>query len=317
MNQGFPGDPEVLTGWFAAEATPVGLLAANTDGRVILLSPADGAVRWQIALGRLPVARLHGCGSTAAIVWKAGADVTAACVNLQDPQPMPTVRPLSGTWPLWSTLVAEGLLTMSPVEVTLWPMEGPPRRFSIDAYEMRSSGVDVCRLSAGATTRATTAPVPAAVLLIGDGPHPCAYDLATGQKLWPLSDIHEPGSDIETLAVQGARFVVTSRAGAIVGEAATGRTLAACLQAPPWEFVASGLVDRRLYGLFHVPEQPGAPLRLVRVQVTEAAASRPTTVKLLAETFHLTPAGTIRQVVWAGARMVLSEADGLRAIELP
>ncbi len=118
-------DPENIAGWMHATATSAGLLLVNSDGRVVLLLPADGHARWELALGPMPVARLHVRDNRAVILWKTEGAVRAAFLALEKDLPKPDCRDLGSVWPVWSDLVSGGLLTIAGRDLTLTPL---PRR---------------------------------------------------------------------------------------------------------------------------------------------------------------------------------------------
>ena len=319
----FPGDPEALTGRVGVALTAAGVLIANTSGEVALLSYADGSERWRIDLGPLPTARLHATASTAVVVWKADDRVQAAFLDLAAPRPQPRVRDLGRHWPIWSGLVADELLTVSPAQVTLWPPTGPPRSFDIDTFGLRAAAIDAFVPPDDRGERpAGSAPVstrPAAhpLLLLGAGPAPSAYDLVSDQKVWPKSGARGSGFDVETLTIRGERFVLTNELGVGVGDLDTGRTELSSLKLPPARLASWDLTTRCLYTLSGDAEDPNAPFQLERVAPPSQPASRPDGAAPATTTFSLPAGGTLRQVLWPPGALVLVEKNGLRAFRLP
>ncbi len=318
----FPGDPEALTDRVGVALTAAGVLIANTSGEVSLLAYEDGAERWRIDLGPLPTARLHATAAAAVVVWKADDRVQAAFVDLTAPRPQPRVRDLGRHWPIWSGLVADELLTVSPAQVTLWPQAGPPRSFDIDTFGLRAAAIDVFVPPDDQSARpagsapAGTRPAAHPLLLFGTGPAPSAYDLVSGQKVWPKSSARGAGLDVETLAIRGERFVLTNELGVGVGDVAAGRTELSSLKLPPSRLAAWELTARCLYALSGNTEDPNAPLQLECVAPPSQPASRPDGAAP-ATTFLLPAGGTLRQVLWPPGALVLVQQNGLRAFKLP
>ena len=78
----------------------------------------------------------HGRGAL-----KNGGVVKAAFLTLDEQRRKPVQRELDGTWPVWSTLVREGLLTVSPQEAALWPIPGPAHRIPLNISEFATQAV--------------------------------------------------------------------------------------------------------------------------------------------------------------------------------
>lgn len=217
----------------------------------------------------------------------------------------------------------EGLLTVSRTRATLWPKEGPPRRFSIEASELRAAAINVFVPPAHAAGDTAAAAV---LLVVGAGPRPRAYDLSTGRKAWPRNNAHGTGMLIDTLSVHGDRLVCTGMLGVTVYEAATGEVAGCCTQGYPAELVAAELRGRYLYAVYRNrsgarrdsrTNMTQAVLLLVRVELLTQGATRPAHNALEPTTFRLKGAGTVRQAVWANQHLVLVAQDGLRAYTLP
>jgi hypothetical protein len=292
----FQGDPETLTGWSLAAVTKAGLLLVNVDGRAVLLAHADGHVRWELRLGPLPVSRLHVWETTAAVLWKIGGVVKAVFLNLGEERPTPVPRDLGDTWPVWSTLVPEGVLTVAPHEATVCPIAGPPRRIPLDISEFTTQAVVTWTSAAG--TR----------LLVGDGPYVVAFDLVTGEKLWREDIGSGHGHRVLSLGLQDDRVIVASDCCVLVYDAFIGHPLTGC-PLPGAIKVSSQWISglEALYVVYRPSGDPSPALRLARV----ASLDEPV------RTSELRSTGDIRQVLWTGRQMVLVEPDGLRAYTLP
>jgi outer membrane protein assembly factor BamB len=296
----FQGEPEKLAGWAHARVTPAGLLLVNVDGRIVLLSPADGQPRWELQLDRMPLSRLHVWETNAAVLWKSGGAVRAAFLAL-DETPKPVCRELGDTWPVWSDLVPEGLLTVSPQEATLRPSDGPRRVMPLDISDLTAQAVAAWPSASG--TR----------LLVGDGPRVHALDVAAGQVRWRERGARFSGFKVLALAIHDDRVVVTSELGVSVRDAATGRLLAECFLLPTIQIAAwwvSGLE------ILYVASGPGSASRLDRVELPLPAATTAPAPAPSAR-YDLPPASEIRQVLWSGQHMVLVEANALTAYTLP
>ena len=312
----FPGDPEVLSGWVAAGVAGSGVVAVDRNGRVVLLSHEDGHVRWQVELGRLPVVRLHVFGDRAAILWKAEGNVQAVLLELGAQRP--TVRPLvlDQSWPLWSTLVAEGLLTVSADGYTVWTAEGPPQRRRLDGQAVSAATVDVFvprtlrdtggRHGAGGDT----------LLVVGGGTRVAAYELSSGKRVWSDAGLPLLGADVQTLVVRDQHVLRRSACGVTVCDARTGDVLGRNVD-PARRLVACGVAGAALYALYRERDEVAAELRLTRVELAAPTASRPTASLPAAETFVLKPPADVRRVLWTGREMVVVEADGVAAYALP
>lgn len=291
----FQGDPETLTGWSLAAVTKAGLLLVNVDGRVVLLSADDGQVRWELRLGLLPVSRLHVWKTTAAVLWKIGGVMKAAFLNLGEQRPTPVQRDLGDTWPVWSTLVREGLLTVSPREAAVWTVAGPARRIPLSISEFATGAV--VAWTAAARTR----------LLVGDGPYVVAFDLVTGEKLWRRDIGSGHGHKVLSLGLQDDRVIITSDGFVFVYDAFLGEAVTAC-PLRDTTIISSWISGpEALDVVYRQQEGSSRALRLARV----------TSVDALWRTSELRSTGEIRQVLWTGRQMVLVEPDGLRAYTLP
>lgn len=326
----FQDDPEFLSGWTAAGAAPAGVLAVDRAGQVVLLSRADGHVLWETALGPLPLAELHVRGPRAVVLWNVQGRAKAAFIALQPAlpgadaaaRPGLIVRDLDQPWPVWSTLLDEGLLTVLPARATLWTEEGRPRATELDVYALRAAAVDAfvppARIGtatgpAGAAT--ASAPAGRPLLLAADGPLVLALDVVGSARIWPRSRVFASGLEIETLRVRGEHFLTTCAGGMAVGRCATGEVLGYWFDVLT-ECVSAGLAGRRAYAVGRMRGERNAPLRLVRLELA-APASRPAANRPEAESFALGSATAARHVLWTGTRVVLVTPGGLVAYELP
>ena len=123
----FQGDPEELLRIIAVSATEWGALVVRDDGRMALLDRSDGHVCWQLRFAALSMARLHVCGRTAALVWKEGARVVGAFVDVREGTRRAVALPADGGWPLWTTLTARGLVVVRPHVIELYEVGGARR----------------------------------------------------------------------------------------------------------------------------------------------------------------------------------------------
>ncbi|MCK4341544.1 MAG: PQQ-binding-like beta-propeller repeat protein [Phycisphaerae bacterium] len=284
----FPGDPEVLTGWTAAVNSSAGLVAVNADGRIVLLSHADGKELWTINLGfvsnvasglrpgrrmrenahlrlrpgrspdatlllrqslALPLVRLHVFGNKAVVLWKAGGQVKAAFIVLSDKRPRPTIRALAEPWSLWSTLIGDELLTVSSNQVTLWRESGPRRSCRLEGEDLRASAIDVFIPPTRNDACPASSSTPPPLLLIGGGYWLSAYSLSSGEKVWPKHKPRRSDSRIFSLTIRGSNVIAIGQKGIYVYDVATGVLLGHCRAALGREFIAAGLSERYLYGL--------------------------------------------------------------------
>jgi hypothetical protein len=300
----FQGDPENLAGWTAARVTRAGLLLANGDGRVVLLSHADGQPRWELPLGRMPVSRLHVRDNAAAVMWKSGGTVRAAFLALDKEDPQAICRNLGDTWPVWSDLVPEGLLTVSAYEATLWPADGPPRIMLLHVSDLRAQAV------------VAWTPAQGTCLLVGDGAQLLAYDVATGRERWRERAARFPGFKVLSLTIHEDRVVVTSEFGVSVRHAGTGRFLGDRPLLPTIKVAASWISGLEvLYVASQVRGQPSPVVTVTRVELPlPGAATAP--AGTASGRADLQPGGETRQVLWSGQHMVLVGPNGLRAYTL-
>lgn len=298
----FPGDPEVLSSWQHAAVTHIGdLLLVNTDGRVALWSPADAATTCVTHLGPLPVARLHIRAKTAVVLSKTAGRVRAAFLRLSDRPPAVDARELGEAWPVWSTLVADGLLTVTSSEAALWPVAGPPRTIPLGPVELRATAVAVHEDAARG-----------ARLLVLDDNRLVTFDLAAGRRTatQPAGPVH----GMPTLAATGDRVVLADERGVALHTMADGTPLV--WQAPDGERLLSWHVacETRLYVL---GERAAGPATTLGLRLIALAASQPVTQPASTPEFLLPDAGRPRLIAWTDTHLVLVESDGLRAYKLP
>ena len=317
----FRGDPETLSGWSLAETTTAGLLLVNLDGRVVLLSHADGRPRWEINLGPLPVARLHVRGGIAVVLWKSQDDVQAGFLNLGPLRPSPIQRDLGRDWPIWSTLVPEGLLAVSNSHVAIWPAAGGSRQFDLPG-RVSATGVDV-RVPRRANENSSA---PETVLLVAFGSDIAAYSVATGQSLWRVlahCDMSASGATlvVEVSVAGRGRVIAASNAGIEVRDAVSARLILSADFARPYpdQPRAWRLADQWLYVLDRLRDEPGAPLQLARYGAWEygRVGSSREMMRPATCTAQLAPAGDIRQVRWVDRFLILLGRHNVRAYSLP
>jgi len=298
----FPGDPEVLSSWQHAVVTHAGdLLLVNTDGRVALWSPTDATETWVTHLDPLPIARLHVRAETAVVLSKTGGRVRAAFVRLAERPPAVRTRELGPVWPVWSTLVAEGLLTVTSSEAALWPDAGPPRMIPLGPVELRATAIAV---DADAARGAR--------LLVLDGHRLVTFDLAAGRRTATQSV--GPVHGTPSLAVTGDCVVLADERGVALHTMTDGTPLVR--QAVDGERLLGWHVARatRLYTLGERAVGPATTLCLGLIELT---ASQPVTQPASTTEFRLRDAGRPRRVAWTDTHLILVESDGLRAYKLP
>ncbi|MFH1748598.1 MAG: hypothetical protein ABIG44_16305 [Planctomycetota bacterium] len=128
----FQGDPENLTRIVVAHATPAGVLTIRNDGLGGLLARNNGQLLWSLRLPPLSMVRLHIHDDTAALIWKEGQRVMAALFNLATGQRRSLKLPVDMSWPIWSTLIEPGLVTVHPNRVTLSHPKQPTRIWRVN-----------------------------------------------------------------------------------------------------------------------------------------------------------------------------------------
>ena len=293
----FQGDPESLTGWTHAQVTDRGLLLVNIDGQVVLLDRADGHVRWETRLDRLPVARVHVRGQAAIVLWKAGGLVRAAFLEVDAQPPTPVVCDLRDVWPLWSELLPEGLVTVSSERVGLWSPGSPPHDLNIPVTNPRSTSVDV--FAAGAT-----------LLVIADEIQLAAYESTTGRRVWNVRS--RPSA---TCTVVDSRVLTTDTLGTTVRDAATGRYLGRSDGVR--ERIACQLGGELLYTLDRSLDRPTLPWELRREDVPASVERSRRLRETRRARFDLEPMRDVRQVLCTHWFLVLVGTDSLRAYTLP
>ena len=120
----FQGDPEELRRIIAVSATECGALVVRDDGRMALLDRADGHVRWQLRFAAISMAHLDVRGGTAALLWKEGARVAGAFVDVREGTRREIPLPADAAWPLWSTLTERGLVVVQAHAIELYSVAG-------------------------------------------------------------------------------------------------------------------------------------------------------------------------------------------------
>ena len=314
----YPGDPENLTGWSLAEATEIGLLLVNSSGRVVLLANVDGRVRWQLEVGRLPLARLHVRGAKAVVLEKLAGKVRAVFLPLEDEQPQSAIRELGGQWPIWSTLLSGGLLTISPPTVNFWPMDGPGRRLDMLLPDSETPVLGVFEPPVRRGAERTPALHPGTLLFVGEGGSPAAYDLATGSRIWPNASQPSAQSRFSALTVAGERLVAVGAGGPVVYAARTGVVLAdAGCAGEGWRTVGWHLTQQNLYAVARDLRRPDAPIVLVCVELVKTDVPASKALRETRTAVDLRGAGVVRDVVWTSQHVVLVEPNALRAYTLP
>jgi hypothetical protein len=232
----FAGDPEVLNGWLAARttkywarATRDGVIAVNSDGRVVLLSAERGAVVWQADLGRLAAVRLHTLDGNAAVLFRAAGRTQAAFLDLARQEPKPVIHELDEPWPLFSALVESGLLVVGGAEAVVWPAQGAPRRFAVsDAAP--GAGVVRVALAPGRVTQ----PLPSRTLLVAEGARLSAFRVDTGERVWSRAAALPDGADISAIWPGG---LVTGPRAAAVFDVTSGAPRFVSARPAPFELL--------------------------------------------------------------------------------
>jgi hypothetical protein len=247
----FPGDPEVLTGWIAAVPTARGLVALNSDGRVVLLDRAAGRELWTARLGGIRAGRLHACGSMAVAVWMEGGAARAAWITLSDEPPTVSMREL-GEWPIWSRLVTgtpaaggdrrfpdgpdgtnstapsseaatakPALVLVSPTGVTVMHQSGAATRFAL-AGPVRRTRLDSACTGVVHGQVGCSAPI----LLAAEDEYLRAYTLPSGGVQWATQVGGGAGGTITQVSVRAEWTLVTTAATATACRTSTGAAVA-------------------------------------------------------------------------------------------
>mgnify|MGYP005835012499 CR=1 FL=1 len=310
---GFDNDPEVLTGWVEARVTAAGLLLLNRDGRLTLLSFDEGREHWRTDLGRLPNPVVHASGNTAVVLWRAGGATRAAFVAVTDTCRAPRVRALDDTWPIWSTLCGDGLLTLTPREAVWWPPQGAERRIPLPISPANA---------ARAASWSPRDPLAAdALLLLASGPRVAALRVPDGRPAWSYEA--DAGDDFTTLTISAGRAAATGVRGFAVLEAATGRPLLEHRRSAPVRLLKAHATENGVYTLY-CRERPApntedatacVQAELLRFDIPPAPdASR--LVKPSATRGPAIPPGLL-DTVWTDRCVVFVAFKGLLAWELP
>lgn len=314
----FPGDPDTLTGWTLAQVAEAGLILVNSDGRVLLLSHADGSVQWQIELDRLRVARLHVQGSTAVVLWRAEGNVRAAFLRLDGERPEPVRRELGELWPVWSKLLSGGLLAVSPGEAVLYPNDGQPRRLDLPRFGSDTLAMDVVEPPVPAVPAANAAIRRGTLLVAGESGAPAAYDLSTAKRLWPKRAEVAEGQQVYALTVCGRHVVTTERWGSAAYDVASGAVLARCwCRDCPLQWSGSRLAGSFLEAVARTTSNTERRVILVRAELGTPAAREAEPARFVPRVFELESAGETQHVLWLDRRAVLIEPNGLRGYTLP
>lgn len=305
----FRDDPETLSGWVAAAGVPDGMLAVNRDGRVILCSSSDGTPRWSVDLGPLPVSRLHVSGGAAVVLWKARGVVRAAFLDTRPERPVPTIRELGATWPLWSTLTSRGLVTASHDEVVNWPPEGASRPLDVGARGFRAAAIGMCTLE----------PPGAARLVFATDFRVHCLDLIAHSRCW-TRDVCEADACIVAVDCRDDRVIVTSSqergTGAVLIDVRTGRLLQDCRSPAGTRLIAAGAADGRLWGLYRRTDA-AAGLLLVEGQTADSAAPPGVTARFAPPLKLLDSPPEPRGALWLDQQVILVGRDALHAYTLP
>jgi len=309
-------DPEVFTGWTHAGAVGSDLLLVGSAGRVVLLSAENGRPRWEIGLGRLPLARLHVMSRAAVVLHKAAGEVRAAFIDCSNGHPIVTRRPLGRDWPLWSGLVADGLVTLSARQATLWPRTGPPRRRALDATELRAAAIAIYQPpDAGDTDGETHGSSPA--LWLGDAERLKRYELSFAGCSAMQPSISVPcGHGVETVSARGRRVIARGQSAVSIFDADIGTLLGTCRMVEG-RLVASHVSGRRLHALFRSSVNGGETLTLRSIDLSEPTTSRPVEPGSVPASQGVGRADELRQVLWTGRHLVLVERNAIRAYKLP
>jgi hypothetical protein len=324
---GSRGDPEFLTRVVAGHTTPSGLLLARSDGRVALLASKTGDIRWDCQLPRLPDCRLHVCNGTVALVFKAADRLNVAFFQLDNDHPQPVVRTLGDTWPIWTSLIPnQRLVAVWPERVVIAEPTAPLFDFRPDvAGPLRASAIDVYTpAEPDLTPLPERSPSEQSALLVTAGlERLCAYDLSTGECVWTDNAGQEPAALVTSLRVHDDMVIATTPRSFHVRQAANGEVVGEHVAGESARLMATTVVGDVGYGLFRkpVPEQTTEreeSLTLTRVALPPPYRNPPATQALPRATqFRLNHSESIRQVLWAGRRLVLVERKRLRAYTLP
>jgi hypothetical protein len=349
----FPGDPEFLTGWIAAAATPAGVLALHSAGHLLLLDSDTGAPHWQLELGPLPVARLHAGNRTACILWKKSGRTRAAFVGLSSPPaatpatvdtapsgPRPTISDLGTDWPLWSGLWRDELLLVTGPRVDRYSRTGRVGSFRLDCDSPTTAAIalfvppgppaETTPTTAPTSSPAAGRPAPPARLLVACDTQLAAYDLDSGAQIWaphnepPAARDHDsPGtppaaaSPITALRILGPHALLSCGTGATALDAATGTVAATLPLSPPRQGLANTLAALQLRTLYRDADRPDAPLTLASIPLSPAATSQPAATLSAPDLLVLPPAHDLRTVLWTDTHLILVESNRLSAFALP
>jgi hypothetical protein len=281
----FAGDPEVLNAWLAARmigytpgAARYGVIAVNSDGRIVLLSAGHGDVEWQGNLGRLAAVRLHTLsyqrGTDAVVLFRNAGRTQAAFLDLLWQEPKPLVRELDEPWPPFSALIESGLLTVSGAEAVVWPAQGAPRRFAVSEGAAPTSPVRVALALEAVGTAPSRRFTGHRALLVGEGARLSAFRVDTGERVWSRAAVLPDGLDIATIQAWYPKVVVTGARAAVACDLMTGVQRCASKREAPFELLRAEYVDGVLCVVYRHPAREGL-LELECVGASERATTQP------------------------------------------
>jgi hypothetical protein len=139
-------DPEFFVTISDAVPTQRGLLVASEDGRVALLSDADGAPLWRLHLDHARRVSLHERDKRAAAVWADGKTLRVTEIDITSDEPVADTRSITDSEPIWSRLCDAGLVVVWSDRIRLLTDTGKWRRTDAAAFDhIRKSTVHLRR----------------------------------------------------------------------------------------------------------------------------------------------------------------------------
>jgi glycerate kinase len=184
-------DPEDFPRIAAAQAAAGGVVIVRSDGRVALLSAADGRVAWEQEIGRPGDAHVLACGGRAVVLSSPAGQAMATFIDAVEREPRCTSVRIADSPPVWAELTDSGLVALWPDRVQVCTASGVVLTIRLpDGLRAAASWtilVQGAARDAPATSPARDDGAPS-MLVTGDGRRFSTCDLRRGESSRPIMD---------------------------------------------------------------------------------------------------------------------------------